>query len=75
MRLFCKGSGCKNFIDVSEPVAKKCDYICRDCAPKDLTNMDLHFQEVQFDRKLGSRAITLNSGGRKIKPAPQDAHR
>jgi len=70
MRIFCVGLGCTNFVEVSEPVAAKCSYICRECAPKDVTNEDLRFQEVQFDPKVNRRGYSPDSAN-----YDEDAHR
>ena len=75
-RVNCIIEGCSGFIDLSEPVAAKCSYICKDhpravqCravvgrpeydAAKDESDKDVHFQEIQFDPELGGESPNVD---------------
>lgn len=55
MKVYCSGEGCTEFMDVSEAVAAKIQYICSDHVPK-ITDGP-HFQDFAFDPDLGTSQL------------------
>lgn len=63
MKITCGKCGTSVSIDGADENTK---FTCRNCAPPDTTNANLHFQDKAFDKKLGGRVLPLRSGGSKV---------
>jgi hypothetical protein len=50
MKLFCVVNGCPNFVEITETVSSKANFICRNHTPE--SPDDTRLQENQFDSDI-----------------------